>query len=310
MSSSKILVIVNPNAGKKKAKTEWPIISDLLQQNEIEFDVEFTKYRHHAIKIVKNKIETIGYNKIIAVGGDGTINEVVNGIFLQNRYKTEEVLLGVITIGTGNDWAKMFQIPTDYKEAVMIIASKKPFLQDVGKVYYHIGDRKESRYFINAAGLGFDAMVTDNTNKAKEQGKSSAFSYLSNMIKSLYKYKAVNVKVTVGQREIHKGTLFTLSLGIGKYTGGGMQQTPDAISDDGLFDLMLVDKITKAKLIRKVKKLFDGKINKLKEVQSLLTDNLQVESDSKLMIEIDGENIGHGPLEFELIHKGLQIIIP
>lgn len=310
MSTSKFLIIVNPNAGRKKANSEWPLISSLLTKQEIEFDVEFTEYRHHAIKIVREKIEKEGYKKIIAVGGDGTINEVVNGIFLQNRYKTETILLGAITIGTGNDWAKMFQIPAHYHSAIDVISKENHFLQDVGKVYYHIGSKRESRYFINAAGLGFDAMVTDNTNKAKENGKSSTFSYLSNMIKSLYKYKPVNVKVTIGQREIHKGTLFTLSLAIGQFTGGGMRQTPYAVSDDGLFDLMLVDKITKSKLIRKVKKLFDGNINKLKEVQSLLTDNLRVESDSKLMIEIDGENIGHGPLEFELIHKGLQIIIP
>jgi YegS/Rv2252/BmrU family lipid kinase len=310
MSLSKFLVIVNPNAGKRKAKELWPSISNKLTDYGINFDVEFTKYRHHAIKLVKDNIQNKSYRKIIAVGGDGTINEVVNGIFQQNKYKTEDILLGVITIGTGNDWAKMFQVPTDFNEAVAAIAKENTFLQDVGKVYYHIGYKKESRYFINAAGLGFDAMVTDNTNKAKEKGKSSTFSYLSNMIKSLYKYKPVNVKVLIGQREIHRGTLFTLSLAIGQYTGGGMRQTPNAISDDGLFDLMLVDKIAKTKLIRKVKKLFDGKINKIKEVQSLLTDNLVVESDSKLLIEIDGENIGHGPLEFEMIHKGLQIIIP
>ena len=112
------------------------------------------------------------------------------------------------------------------------------------------------------------------------------------------------------QREIHDGKLFTLSLAIGKYTGGGMQQTPNAINDDGLFDLMLVDKIAKTKLIRKVKKLFDGNIHKIKEVQSLRTNNLQVISDSKLMLEVDGENIGHAPFEFELIPSSLKIIIP
>ncbi len=310
MNSTKYLVVVNPNAGKKTAKQQWPIISKLLDSKGIVYDTEFTQYRHHAIKLVKSKIEENGYTRILAIGGDGTINEVVNGILLQNKFPAKDILLGVITIGTGNDWAKMFQIPTNIDEAVNVICNERIFVQDVGKVYYYIGDKKECRYFINAAGLGFDALVTDNTNIAKEKGKSSTFSYLSNMIKSLYKYKSVDVKVSIGQRQIHSGTLFTLSLAIGKYTGGGMMQTPNAISDDGLFDLMLVDNIAKTKLIRKVKKLFDGKINKIKEVKSFLTDNLQVESDSKLMIEIDGENIGHGPLEFELVHKGLQIIIP
>ena len=120
----------------------------------------------------------------------------------------------------------------------------------------------------------------------------------------------MEVRIKAGKREIHNGMLFTLSLAIGKYTGGGMQQTPNAISNDGLFDLMLVDKIAKTKLLRKVGKLFNGKIDHLKEVQSIQTNNLQVESDAKLMIEIDGENIGHGPLEFEIRQEALQIIIP
>lgn len=308
--NSKYLVVVNPNAGKKKAQRLWPDISKKLEASQIDYDVVFTQYRRHAIKLVSESIEKKAYKKVIAIGGDGTINEVVNGIFNQQRFPTAEIQLGVITIGTGNDWAKMFQLPKDYIKTIEIISNGNTFTQDVGKVYYHIGDRRDSRYFINAAGLGFDAMVAESTNRAKESGRSSTLSYFTNMIKSLYRYRSPYVQVMTKSREIHQGKLFTLSLAIGKYTGGGMMQTPNAISDDGLFDLMLVDHIAKTKLIRKVKKLFDGGINNIKEVQYLQTDNLQVVSDSKLMIEVDGENIGHAPFEFELIPGGLQIIVP
>lgn len=308
--TAQYLIIVNPNAGKKKAKTDWPHIADLFHKANIDFEVIFTKYHREAIKIVENKINNEGFKNIIAIGGDGTINEVVNGIFLQNRFETNQISLGAITIGTGNDWAKMFKLPNDYSATIDIIKNGNTFVQDVGKVYYYIGEQQSSRYFINAAGLGFDAMVTKNTNDQKELGKSNTFSYFSNMIKSLYRYRPVEVKVFTKKREVHSGHLFTMSLAIGQFTGGGMRQTPEAISDDGLFDLMLVDKIAKTKLIRKVKKLFDGNINKIKEVQMLRTDNLRVESDSKLMIEVDGENIGHAPFEFELIAKSLKIYVP
>ena len=308
--NSKYLIIVNPNAGKHQAKANWPEISTLLKAENIDYEVIFTQYRHHAIKLVKNNIEQKGYINIIVVGGDGTINEVVNGIFKQEVFAPAEITLSAITIGTGNDWAKMFDIPKDYASAIKTIKNGHTYKQDVGKVYFHVGQSKKCRYFINAAGLGFDALVTDTTNRQKENGKSSTFSYFSNMLKSLYKYKAMEVRIKAGKREIHNGMLFTLSLAIGKYTGGGMQQTPNAISNDGLFDLMLVDKIAKTKLLRKVGKLFNGKIDHLKEVQSIQTNNLQIESDAKLMIEIDGENIGHGPLEFEIRQEALQIIIP
>ncbi len=307
---TKYLIIVNPNAGKKKARNDWPEIANLFDSAGIEYEYIFTKYGRQAIKLVKEKIEEEGFMRIVAIGGDGTINEVVNGILLQKRFNSNEISLGIITIGTGNDWGKMFNLPLSYKESVDIIKRGNIFVQDVGKVYYYIGEKKSCRYFVNAAGLGFDALVTENTNKQKEAGKSSTLSYFTNMIKSLYRYKPVPVTVLTTKREIHSGNLFTLSLAIGKYTGGGMQQTPNAISDDGLFDLMLVDKIAKTKLIRKVSKLFNGRINELKEVQSLRTDNLQVVSDSKLMIEVDGENIGHAPFEFELVPRSLKVYIP
>lgn len=309
-STDKYLIVLNPNSGKKQGEKEWLKISALLKMQKIDYDIFFTKYSKHAIKIVRDKINQLGYKKIIAIGGDGTINEVVNGIFLQNKFNTSDITLGVITIGTGNDWGKMFNLPKDNDSLVNIICSGNTFVQDVGKVHYYIGNKKSSRYFINAAGLGFDAIVAAKTNKQKEKGSSNAFSYFKSLISSLYKYKPIPVNISTQKRELHNGNLFTLSVAIGKYTGGGMQQTPNAISDDGLFDLMLIENITKTKIIRKVSKLFNGKINDISEVRSLQTDQLHIESNSKLLLEVDGENIGHAPFEFELIPKSLQIFVP
>jgi YegS/Rv2252/BmrU family lipid kinase len=305
----KILVIINPNAGRKLAKLDWPLIESQLISRQIPFEVRFTRFSKEAIKLVAEAIENVGFTKVVAIGGDGTINEVVNGIFQQKRFPTQEITLGVIPIGTGNDWIKMFGLPKKYDQAIDLIQKGNTFIQDVGRVKYHIGNKTNDRYFVNAAGLGFDAMVTDNTNRQKEEGKSSTLSYFTNMIKSLYKYKSPPVKVLINKREVLNGQLFTLSLAIGQYTGGGMRQTPDAIMDDGLFDLMLVDRIAKTKLILNVKKLFDGKINQLDEVTMLRTESLEVVSDANLMIEVDGENIGHGPFEFELIPRSLKVIV-
>ena len=305
----KYLVIVNPNAGGRKAEKDWPKIKELLAQHAIDYDLIFTKYRHHAIQVVPEKIKENNYHKIIAVGGDGTVNEVVNGIFAQDIIPTKDIQLGVIMIGTGNDWGKMFDIPSDYSEAIALIIEGKSFIQDVGHVSYFVGNEEKTRYFINCAGLGFDALVTETTNKDKDLGNSSTLSYFKSLIGSLFRYKPIDVKVHIDNREILNGKLFTLSLGIGKYTGGGMQQNPNAIADDGLFDLMLVDNIAKTKLIRKIKKLYDGSINDIKEVQSYRSNNLKVESDHKLMLEVDGESLGHAPFTFGLIPESLQVII-
>ena len=305
----KYLVIVNPNAGGKRAKSDWPIIESLLKEQNLFYDVVFTKYRHHAIEIVAKKIAQDHYRNIIVVGGDGTVNEVVNGIFDQKEVATRDIKLGVIMIGTGNDWGRMFDIPSDYAEAISIIKSGNSFIQDVGHVSYYIGEKEKTRYFINCAGLGFDALVTETTNKDKDSGKSSTLSYFKSLLGSLFRYKPVDVRVKIDNREILDGKLFTLSLGIGKYTGGGMKQNPDAIADDGLFDLMLVDKIAKTKLIRKIKKLYDGSINEIGEVQSYRINNMSVESDYKLMLEVDGESLGHAPFTFGIVPESLQLIV-
>jgi len=309
MENQNYLIIANPNAGGGKVKKDWPIIEPFLKEIIKNYEVIFTEHRHHAIKLVSTKIEESNYRKIISIGGDGTVNEVVNGIFTQNTIATKDIQLGVIMVGTGNDWGKMFDIPLDYEKAISLIPKAKTFIQDVGQVSYFVGEQESTRYFINCAGLGFDALVTETTNKSKDQGNSSTLSYFKSLIGSLIKYKPVDVKVHIDNREILDGKLFTLSLGIGKYTGGGMQQNPDAVADDGLFDLMLVDKIAKTKLVRKIKKLYDGSIKDIEEVQSYRVNNMKVESDHKLMLEVDGESLGHAPFTFGIIPESLQVII-
>ncbi|MCK5857422.1 MAG: diacylglycerol kinase family lipid kinase [Bacteroidales bacterium] len=309
MGNDKYLVIVNPNAGGGKVTKDWPSIEQLLKKANLDYEVFFTEYRHQAIKVVAEKIKQSHFRKIIVVGGDGTVNEVVNGIFKQDIVPTKEIILGVVMVGTGNDWGRMFDIPSDYAEAISLIKNGNSFIQDVGHVAYYLGAKQKTRYFINCAGLGFDALVTETTNKNKETGKSSTLSYFQSLLGSLFRYKPIPVKVHIDNREILNGNLFTLSLGIGKYTGGGMQQNPNAVADDGLFDLMLVDKIAKTKLIRKIKKLYDGSINDINEVQSYQVHNMRVESDHKLMLEVDGESLGHAPFTFGIIPESLQVII-
>ncbi len=303
------LVVVNPNAGGRKAEKDWPRIESILQKQNFEFDIVITKYRHHAMSLVADKISKEDYRNIIVVGGDGTVNEVVNGIFTQKKVPTKDIRMAVVMVGTGNDWGKMFNIPNDYTEAIALIAAEKTFIQDVGHVSYYLGKEEKTRYFINAAGLGFDALVTETTNKNKDVGKSSTLSYFKSLLGSLFRYKPVDVKVHIDNREILDGKLFTLSLGIGQYTGGGMKQNPDAVPDDGLFDLMLVDKIAKTKLIRNINKLYDGSIKDIKEVQSYRLGSMKVESDHKLMLEVDGESLGHAPFTFGIIPESLQVII-
>lgn len=302
------MVIINPNAGRRKGEKDWPTIDRLLRQKGFSFHYAFSQYPRHAIEIARKSVEQ-GYRKIMAVGGDGTINEVVNGVFLQSKVPTNEVSLAVIPVGTGNDWGKMFQISGNYQQVVDIIARGKWFLQDAGIVDYHNGDVKHSRYFINIAGIGFDALVAKKTNSRKQKGKSSPLSYLLALFSSLLKYNSCEAEIVAGPGNKVNTSLFSMNVGICRYNGGGMKQTPNAIPDDGLFDLTIIRKVKKRRVIRHVAKIYKGSHLSLPYVSTLRTHTVSITSPTPMNLEVDGESLGHTPLEFSIIPSSIKVIV-
>jgi YegS/Rv2252/BmrU family lipid kinase len=301
------IIIVNPHAGGNKGGLDFPAIEKIIQSRNFDYEILYTSKRRHAMVLTREMVRK-GYRKFIAVGGDGTVNEVVNGLMADPSLVAETVL-GVIMIGTGNDWGKMFDIPTSYSAAIDVIEAHKTFQQDVGKVCFYLGDRQYTRYFINMAGLGFDAKVAEKVNEQKRQGKSSQFSYLSALFRTLVKYKPLDINISIEGRPMRNNRLFTMSIGICKYSGGGMMQVPDAIADDGLFDVMIVGNIRKTKIVRKIKKLYDGSIGSLKEVGMHRAKSLDIDASGEVMLEVDGESLGHGPFEFSIAEQKLKIIV-
>ncbi|MBK7031055.1 MAG: diacylglycerol kinase family lipid kinase [Bacteroidales bacterium] len=305
--STEWFVIVNPNAGKRKGQHDWLTIARLLGEAGIEFINIFTEHRDHAMLLARKYIEK-GFRNIIVVGGDGTLNEVVNGIFTQKHISPSEVTLAMIPVGTGNDWCRMYKIPSDYKEAISIIAKANIFLQDAGMVkYYSSLGQEKTRYFLNMAGMGFDALVAKKTNRQKDKGKGGPLSYFVNIFSSLFYYKATKTTVVLDNESVTQ-EVFSMSVGICQYNGGGMKQAPDAKSDDGLFDLTIIRNIGKFKVIRNVVKLFDGSFTRLPEVSTFRSSHIIIKSIFPMYLEVDGESLGHTPFEFTIIPQTLRII--
>jgi YegS/Rv2252/BmrU family lipid kinase len=306
--SEKWFIIVNPNAGKKKGKQDWPGITRLLAEAGIEYLSFFTEHRGHAIELTKKYIRT-GFRKFIVVGGDGTLNEVVNGIFSQNHMEPSGIILGMIPVGTGNDWCRMFHIPHDYEAAIRVIKENKQFVQDTGIMEYvdHEGN-KAKRYFVNIAGMGFDAMVAEKTNKDKDLGKGNPLSYYINIFTSLFSFKITKTKIVTDNHEF-KAEVFSMTAAIGQYNGGGMKQAPNSIPDDGLLDLTIIRKIGKFKVIRNVINLLDGSFVKLPEVSEFRTSVILIESTPDLYAETDGESMGKSPFRFSVLPRSLHIVV-
>lgn len=271
----------------------------------------YTEYSGHAIQMAQQSIEEEGYTNILVVGGDGTFNEVVNGIFRQKRFKTADIYLGMITVGTGNDWGRMYDMPADYSEQIKIIQKRKTFVQDVGVVKYQSHQNRENRYFVNIAGMGYDALVVKKTNQMKQAGKGGTLVYLINLVKALFQYKVTHLEIETDGKNIFSGKVFSISIGICKYNGAGMMPLPFAIPNDGLFDVTVIGKASKLKIIRNIKNLYDGSFVKIKEVETFTGRNFRIISKPvhNLFLETDGESLGQSPLDFEVIPESVKLII-
>ncbi len=305
-NKSNWIAIINMAAGGGRTKRDWPAIAEILLKEGIRYEPCFTDRRLHASIIARNKIKE-GYSKIIVVGGDGTMNEVINGVFAQKRILTTEVMLGMISVGTGNDWARMFNIPADYEGAVKTIKLQKTFIQDAGLVNYCRNGKAWNRYFINIAGMGFGARVVERTNRMKEKGKNGAMLYFYNIFYSLIKYKSQKAAIEIDGESFNR-KIFSLNVGIGKYNGGGMIQVPHAIADDGLYSITLIKKIGKLNVLANMKKLYNGTIVNHSKVETYMASSVQVDGSSLLQIETDGESLGHGPVKFQIIPKSVMVI--
>jgi YegS/Rv2252/BmrU family lipid kinase len=300
------LVIVNPNAGNGKGGKNWDRISALLKQEDLQFRVLVTGRKGHAKTIALEGINS-GFRKIITIGGDGTLNEVVNGVFLNNVCPTKDITLALIPVGTGNDWGRMFGIPLDYEKAIKIIAENKLMLHDVGKVIYYDGPEKKERYFINIAGLGFESVVVRRTNYQKDRGHSGKLIYLYNLLMSLMSYKNTPAEIII-DGEKRYADIFSFNVGNGRYCGGGMRQTPNALPDDGFLDATLINGIGKFEIIRNLKILYDGSILSHPKIDGFRCRNIKVSSDSVIYVEADGESLGHSPAEFSIVPGSISII--
>jgi YegS/Rv2252/BmrU family lipid kinase len=300
------LVVVNPNAGKRKGLKDWNRIESLLKSHGVSTEVRFTERKRHAIEITAQGISE-GFRNIIAVGGDGTMNEVVNGVLIQETVPSNQITLAMITVGTGNDWGKMFGIPKDYEGSISLIKQYNTCISDVGVVEYETGQGNDKRFFINIAGLGFDAVVVRKTNASKEKGRSSKAIYFYNLLRSLLFYKHTHTDVIIDGRLISNET-FTISLGIGKFSGGGMRQTPFAIHDDGLFDITIIKRMRKGEIIMSLKKLYDGTILDHPKIEGHMGRNILVNSQPPIHLEADGESLGFSPIEFNIIPDAVNVI--
>jgi YegS/Rv2252/BmrU family lipid kinase len=305
------ILIYNPlcAGGAKQEKNKLRQIEQQLHQMRIVFRTLKTTAPGDARSIVKKYISEHGCRKVMVAGGDGTLNEVVNGIFdCEPEIKSTDVALACIPLGNGNDWAKTIDIPTDIEKAVKTIKLGTYFYQDVGVLHYtnELGS-EEKRIFINVAGIGLEALVVKSVQKLKRKGKSNV-NYQWHLLKQLGSYKGISARVFLNGELWHEGPLFNLSFGICRYNGNGMIPHPEALPDDGLIDSALIKPISALTVLKYKSELYDGSYINRPFVNHKTGTNFAIESEKTFGLEADGEYLGTGPVKLTIRHHALKIL--
>jgi len=299
----KWFIILNPNSGKFNAEDKIEHLKKLLITNELSFELAVTRYKKHDFELTQNAIQK-GYRKFICIGGDGTLHYMVNAVMKQNKVPPNKIKIGVIPVGTGNDWVKTYNIPKNFKKAVAILKKENTILQDIGKII--INKNKEAFYFNNIAGVGFDGLVVKNHHKFKKLGS------LSYLFSTLYSYKQyINNKVEIrfDGKQFTTG-LFILAAGIGKFSGGGMQLTDHRDHINGYFDISLIREIGFKTILKSIPKVFRGNISNIKEFNFYKTKKISVKyQDYPPLIQADGELLGEGNCSIEVIPEAIQFVV-
>ncbi|MGI6393366.1 MAG: diacylglycerol/lipid kinase family protein [bacterium] len=301
-------LIANPVSGGKRCKKELPSIIKLLNNHGIKFTKIYTKKRNHATAITKKAIEQ-GWRKIICAGGDGTANEIINGIISQDSVDPLDITLAVIPLGTGNDWGLSAGFTIDRSEMVKAIRKEKTIVQDVCQASFLGKDGIfQKRYFMNVAGTGYDAEVLFKTEKMKEAGKRGRLLYSLNIFTSLFSFIPTDTQISIDGLEVINEKALSINVGIGNFNGGGLMQVPHAKLDGGELALTFIGDVGKLGIIRHSGKLKTGEIGKVRKVQLLKGKNISIVSKTPMLFEADGEALGTTPLTFDIVPKRLKVV--
>ncbi len=297
-------LIVNPAAGAGKTGKRWPLIKARLKNIGLQIEHELTEAPGHAIELAKAAVSK-GYKLVISVGGDGTINEVVNGLYIKNGLR--DVTLGIIGTGTGGDYIRTIGVPRRFEQACERLTHPKKISVDVGMVEHTAGGQKKQRLFANFAGIGFDAEVVHMTTlKYKKLG--SVPSYLAGLLTTLVSYHNRDVSLKInGRTEDRK--VCTVIISNGKYGGGSMFIAPDADIADGMLDVVIIGDVSKPDLLISLPRVYKGTHLTHPKITLTRTSVVEMESKTRVALQADGELLGETPARFSILPSALNILV-
>ena len=302
--------IVNPRAGSGKTMSQWVPAERLLEQKGVPFVTAMTDYKKHAVELAR-EAAAAGYRRIAAVGGDGSLHEVLGGICswcADTGAPVEDFYLAVVPIGSGNDWIKSCRVPNDVEAVVDLIARGSFGRMDIVRGNFADG---RIAYMANVGGIGFDSHVCERVNRQKERGMRGKMIYLDGLRHTMLHLKPINILVDADGQTVFSGAAFSLAMGNGCYSGGGMRQVPLALNDDGLLDYMIVPKAKLRAMVKEIPRLFAGTAHESELIRSGRCRSIRIapmDVQAQDIVEFDGEIVGRMPVVVELTGRQINVL--
>jgi diacylglycerol kinase (ATP) len=301
-TSGSTVFLVNPASDNGKTGKRWPELARRASALGLEGETHFSDRPGDLIALARNAADA-GAGLVVAAGGDGTLNEVVNGL------AGRETVLATIPLGTGMDFGRTYGLPTRFDDAVRTALTGDTRTIDAGRVAYRTwaGDEAE-RWFANVGSVGMSGAVAQRANgMSKALGGKATFFYA--LVRVFLEWQNTDVTVTFDDGE-RRGRMHDVIVANGKWHGGGMKLAPDASSDDGLFDVVLIGDVSKVDFLTTAPKIYKGAHVHHPKVEVLRSRRVEVTATETLPIELEGEQVGTTPATFELVPGALRVRVP
>ncbi|MFQ6084342.1 MAG: diacylglycerol/lipid kinase family protein [Candidatus Aminicenantia bacterium] len=304
-------IICNPKAGGGLATKKWEKFSELLKTSQIQVESKLTQYPGHATKISADLVEK-GYKRIAVFGGDGTLNEVLQGVINNDRIKSNELILIFLGAGSSCDFEKVFEQRQSLLDRLL---SEKTYLIDVCKVECRdFKGLKIVRYFVANSSIGVISLAIQKFDTATRlinllKKVSVDAAALSVGFKALLEFDEVKCNLKLDNKELWNLKLKNLTVFKSPYFGGGMNYGIKTRADDGIFHIGIIDSISRLKLFSLIPSLYTGKIFFKKPAHYDQCKFLEIISNQKVFIETDGEIIGYPPAKYSIFPKALRVIV-
>ena len=298
-------IIYNPKAGTRKVQKRWKEIKAYMDSRGVSYDYVQSE-GFGSVERLAGILANNGYRTIVIVGGDGALNDAINGIMHSDAPDKEDIAIGIIPNGIGNDFADYWDMSSEYKEAVDCIIHGRRRRIDVGTCHYYDGHQHLTRYFLNAINIGLGARIVKITDQCKRFWGVKYLSYFMALLSLIFERKLHRMHLKINDEHI-RGRIMSVCIG----SASGWGQTPSAVPYNGWLDVSVIYRPELRQLWAGLWMLIQGRILNYKMVHPYRTQHVKVLRAQNAPVDLDGRILDrHFPLEIGILHEAITLIIP